>query len=120
MYNKKTGRLFEFAFAAPFIIANKNNGTINFSKNFGSIFGTLFQISDDILDEMNTFKEIGKTPGKDKKQGKRTLLSILGKDRTIDFCENLVKFFMESNKKYFLKFPELSLLLSYNIEKLKK
>ena len=33
---------------------------------------------DDFIDE-NTFKEIGKTPGKDKKQGKRTLLSIIGK-----------------------------------------
>jgi len=119
MYNKKTGRLFEFAFAAPFIIVNENNNKIKFSKKFGSIFGTIFQITDDIIDDINTFKEIGKTPGKDKKQGKRTLLSIVGKSKAINFCKQLADTFIKDNEKYFLKFPELSKLLYYNIEKLK-
>ena len=42
-----------------------------------------------IVDEINSFKEIDKTPGKDKKQGKRTLLSVLGEKKAISFCENL-------------------------------
>ena len=72
MYSKKTGKLFEFSFAAPFIIKGEANNRIKFSKSYGALFGTIFQIMDDLFDEVNSFKEIGKTPGKDKKQGKST------------------------------------------------
>ena len=119
MYNKKTGKLFEFSFAAPFILKNENTNKIKFGKNYGSVFGTIFQITDDILDEIDSFKEIGKTPGKDKKQGKRTLLSLLGKIKAIEFCEKLADQFINKNKIYFSKYPVLGDLLYYNIEKLK-
>ena len=119
MYNKKTGRLFEFSFAAPFIIKNKSIKRIQFSKNYGSVFGTIFQITDDILDEINSFKEIGKTPGKDRRQGKRTLLSILGKLKAINFCEKLAEDFIKKYQKEFLMYPILKDLLYYNIKKLK-
>ena len=119
MYNKKTGKLFEFSFAAPFIIKNEKISKIKFGKNYGSIFGTIFQITDDILDEINSFKEIGKTPGKDKKQGKRTLLSILGKIKAIEFCDELAEGFIKKNKIQFSKYPALGDLLYYNIDKLK-
>jgi farnesyl diphosphate synthase len=119
MYNKKTGKLFEFSFAAPFIIKNKTIQKIQFSKNYGSVFGTIFQITDDILDEINSFKEIGKTPGKDKKQGKRTLLSAIGKIKAINFCEELAENFINNYKKEFLRYPILKEILFYNIQKLK-
>ena len=38
-------------------------------------------------EQQNSFKEMGKTPGKDKKQGKRTLLSVLGGEKAIRFLE---------------------------------
>lgn len=119
MYNKKTGKLFEFSFAAPFIMTNEKISRIKFGKEYGSVFGTIFQITDDILDEINSFNEIGKTPGKDKKQGKRTLLSIIGKIKAIGFCEKLAEQFIKNHKRYFSKHPILKDLLYYNIEKLK-
>ena len=119
MYNKKTGKLFEFSFAAPFIVKNKNFKKIQFSKNYGSVFGIIFQITDDILDEINSFKEIGKTPGKDKKQGKRTLLSAIGKIKAINFCEELAENFINTYKKEFLRYPILKEILFYNIQKFK-
>ena len=111
--------LFEFSFAAPFIIKNEKIIKIKFGKNYGSVFGTIFQITDDILDEINSFKEIGKTPGKDKKQGKRTLLSVLGKIKAVEFCEKLVEEFEKKHKKFFYQYPILKSLLYYNIKKLK-
>jgi len=120
MYNKKTSKLFEFSFAAPFIIKNKTIKKIKFSKNYGSIFGTIFQITDDILDEINSFKEIGKTPGKDKKQGKRTLLSAIGIIKAINYCEELAENFINNYKKEFLRYPILKEILFYNIKKLKQ
>jgi len=119
MYNKKTGKLFEFSFAAPFIVKNKNFKKIQFSKNYGSVFGIIFQITDDILDEINSFKEIGKTPGKDKNQGKRTLLSVVGKIKAINFCEELAENFIDTYKKEFSRYPILKDILFYNIQKLK-
>jgi len=118
MYYKKTGRLFEFSFASPFIINKQSEKKINFSKSYGSLFGTLFQIADDFIDETNTFKEIGKTPGKDKKQGKRTLLSAIGKTRVRDYSIKIIEEFIKKYKSDFYKYPILKDLLYYNIEKL--
>ena len=118
MYNKKTGSLFEFSFAAPFIIKNEPFKRIEFSKSYGSIFGTLFQIADDFIDETNTFKEIGKTPGKDRKQGKRTLLSAIGKAGVRDYGIKIIEEFIEKYKREFFKNPILEKLLYYNLEKL--
>ena len=119
MYSKKTGKLFEFSFAAPFIIKGETNKRIKFSKNYGTLFGTVFQIMDDLFDEENSFEEIGKTPGKDKKQGKRTLLSVLGKIKAVEFCEKLAEEFEKKHKKFFYQYPILKSLLYYNIKKLK-
>ena len=118
MYSKKTGRLFEFSFASPFIINKQSEKRINFSKNFGSLFGTLFQIADDFIDETNTFKEIGKTPGKDRKQGKRTLLSAIGKAGVRDYGIKIIEEFIKKYKREFFKNPILEKLLYYNLEKL--
>ena len=119
MYNKKTGSLFEFSFAAPFIIKGESIKRIKFSKNYGSIFGRIFQIVDDLIDEVDSFKEIGKTPGKDKKQGKRTLLSVMGEKKARFYCEEIVENFIQKYKKEFLNYPILGDLLYYNINKLK-
>ena len=119
MYNKKTGKLFEFSFAAPFILKEEPLRRINFSKNYGSVFGIIFQITDDILDELNSFNEIGKTPGKDKKQGKRTLLSVLGGEKAISFCERLTNDFIKKYKSELKLNPVLEQLLNFNIKKLK-
>ena len=119
MYNKKTGSLFEFSFAAPFIIKGESIKRIKFSKNYGSIFGRIFQIVDDLIDEVDSFKEIGKTPGKDKKHGKRTLLSIIGEKKARYYCEEIIENFIQKYKKEFLNYPILGDLLYYNINKLK-
>ncbi len=120
MYNKKTSKLFEFSFSAPFILKEEPIRRINFSKNYGSVFGIIFQITDDILDEINSFKEIGKTPGKDKKQGKRTLLSALGKKKAINYCEQLTADFIKKYRSEFKDCPILEELLYFNIKKLEK
>ena len=41
-------------------------------------FGIAFQIYDDILDEISTFEDLGKTIGKDKASGKLTYVSLYG------------------------------------------
>ena len=115
MYKKKTGKLFEFSFSSPFILANETKQRINFSKEYGLLFGQIFQIIDDVLDQINSFERIGKTPGKDKKQGKSTLLNIIGKEKIIDFCNNKINKFINKNKKEFNKNKFLEDLLKFNL-----
>ena len=119
MYQKKTGRLFEFSFAAPFIIAGEPIRRINFSKKYGSLFGLIFQLIDDLIDEINSFKKIGKTPGKDQEQGKRTLLSVIGEKNVISYCKEMVDEFTNKNKNEMDKNPILLKLLEFNIMRLK-
>ena len=115
MYKKKTGKLFEFSFSSPFILANETKQRINFSKEYGLLFGQIFQIIDDVLDQINSFERIGKTPGKDKKQGKSTLLNIIGKEKIIDFCNNKINKFIIKNKKEFNQNKFLEDLLKFNL-----
>ena len=48
--------------------------------DFAQKLGLAFQIADDILDEISTFEEMGKTLGKDKASGKLTYTSLYGLD----------------------------------------
>ena len=51
-------------------------------EELGQNFGLAFQIYDDIMDEVSTFEEMGKTLGKDKESGKLTYVSLYGLDNS--------------------------------------
>ena len=99
MYSKKTGKLFEFSFSAPFILKDKSKTDIQFAKEYGMLFGLIFQVIDDLIDEIGTFKKIGKTPGKDSKQGKSTLLGLIGEKQVINLCKNKINNFANKHKR---------------------
>ena len=118
MYLNKTGKLFEFSFSAPFILANAKKSDILFAKEFGMLFGLIFQVIDDLIDEVGTFKKIGKTPGKDIKQGKSTLLGLIGQKKVIDMCKNKINNFIKKNKFILNANPMLKSLLKYGIKRI--
>ncbi len=74
----KTAVLFRLAVRCGAIIANAPDDVINEVDNFAKKFGLVFQIYDDIMDEISTFEEMGKTIGKDKNSGKLTYVSLYG------------------------------------------
>jgi len=119
MYNLKTSALFSFCCSSAFILGRKNTKEIRFAEEFGNIFGLMFQIIDDILDETKDFKFLGKTPGKDKKQGKSTLISVMGKEKAIKFCLYQITQFEYKNKKYFKQYKILNEVLSMNLKNYK-
>ena len=118
MYSRKTGKLFEFSFSAPFILKDKNKKDIQFAKDYGMLFGLIFQITDDLIDEIGTLKKIGKTPGKDFKQGKSTLLRLIGEKSVADLCKNKINFFKRKHKDKLKKFPILINLLEFGINRM--
>ena len=76
IYACKTGKLILAPIAIASILAN--NAYYSALENFGKNLGFLFQLTDDILDEVGDFESLGKTIGKDKKDGKLTCVRFYG------------------------------------------
>ena len=97
---KKTGKLFSFCCVAPAIIRKKNGKEIKFFENIGSYIGLLFQIADDLIDFKGNSKIAGKKTGKDQITGKATLISLLGYENAIKYCDKIILDINKDLKKY--------------------
>jgi len=78
IHTHKTADLFKAVLKAGAIIAEATDEQIQAMEDFGQKLGFAFQICDDILDEISTFEEMGKTLGKDKNAGKLTYTALFG------------------------------------------
>ena len=97
---KKTGKLFSFCCAAPAIIKKMNSQQVKFFENIGSNIGLLFQIADDLIDFKGDSKVAGKQTRKDQKKGKATLISLLGYENAVKYCDKIIFDINKSLKKY--------------------
>ena len=95
------------------MIKKRNSKEINFFENIGSEIGLLFQIADDLIDYRGNSLSAGKKTKKDKKQGKATLVSLLGHKNTIKFSQNLINMIKKRINKYGLKSNDLLNTLDY-------
>ena len=77
----KTSDLFKLSMRTGAIIADASDENLALITDFAEKFGLAFQICDDILDEISTFEEMGKTIGKDKQEGKLTYVSLYGLEK---------------------------------------
>ncbi len=76
VYEHKTGKLL----LAPVAVANilaRNKNYLSF-EYFGKQLGLLFQMTDDILDVVGNFDELGKSIGKDETENKLTCVKLYG------------------------------------------
>ncbi|MBV9991651.1 MAG: polyprenyl synthetase family protein [Alphaproteobacteria bacterium] len=74
----KTGQLFEFSCEAGAILGKRPDADRERLRLYAHDFGLVFQITDDLLDVTSTAEKTGKAVGKDKDQGKATLVSLMG------------------------------------------
>ena len=82
LHTYKTAALFKLALKSGAIIGNADEKDLEKMDILGQKFGMAFQITDDILDEISTFEEMGKTLGKDKKAQKQTYVTVFGLDKS--------------------------------------
>ncbi|HUR26912.1 MAG TPA: farnesyl diphosphate synthase [Planctomycetota bacterium] len=80
MQRGKTGALIAAAAEMGAIAAGATSGRREEARAFGSALGALFQVVDDILDVVGVAAELGKTPGKDARHEKPTIVAVLGLD----------------------------------------
>tara|TARA_Y100000591_G_scaffold144184_1_gene123898 strand:- start:170 stop:775 length:606 start_codon:yes stop_codon:yes gene_type:complete len=110
---KKTGKLFSFCCVAPLILKKRNQKEIKTFEDIGADIGLLFQVADDLIDYKGNSFNAGKKTGKDQKQGKATLISLLGYKNTIKYANKLILKINNKVKKYGSKSKNLSSTLDY-------
>ena len=110
---KKTGKLFSFCCSAPLIIKNKKTIEIKSFEKIGSDIGLLFQVADDLIDHKGSSKIAGKKTRKDKKQGKATLISLMGYYNAVKYAEKISFNLKKSIKKYGSKSENLKQTIDY-------
>jgi len=113
MHYLKTGKLIQVSCELAGLYCKAGEKELKVLRSFGKNFGILFQIVDDLLDELCTAEELGKSPGKDKEQGKTTAYSLWGLEGSIKKIKKLKKKIEEG----FSQFNERGELLKNIVEK---
>ena len=114
---KKTGKLFSFCCIAPAIIKNKNIKEIKSLEKIGLGIGLLFQIADDLIDHDVSSKTAGKKTKKDEKQGKATLISLLGYKNTIKYRDKMRVKIISDLRKYRKRSKDIIETLDYILKR---
>lgn len=96
----KTAVLFRLAVRMGAIAAGADDSTIEEFDTFAQKFGLAFQIYDDIMDEISSFEEMGKTLGKDKASGKLTYVSLYGLEEAKNKFNYLIRECYDIIEKY--------------------
>ena len=92
---------------------NKNKKEINKFDKIGADIGLLFQVADDLIDYKGHTITAGKKTKKDKKQGKATLISLLGHKNTVKYADKLIYKIKKKLKNYGPKAKNLLETLEY-------
>lgn len=98
IHMNKTAALFRLAIRSGAIIAESDK--LEELDDFACKFGLAFQIYDDIMDEISSFEELGKTIGKDKNSGKLTYVSLYGLEEAKNKFHSLIRQCYDIIEKY--------------------
>ncbi|MGN0806351.1 MAG: polyprenyl synthetase family protein [Candidatus Coproplasma sp.] len=89
IYDNKTAKLITAAICVPSVL--KGGKDYSRLKKLGEKIGYLFQLTDDVLDAEGSFDSLGKSVGKDEKEGKLTAVKLFGLTECrlfADMCES--------------------------------
>jgi geranylgeranyl diphosphate synthase, type II len=108
----KTAKMFACAAVMGGITGSANERQLKSLKTYGLKVGLGFQIADDILDVSATTEQLGKTSGKDARQGKVTYPAIVGLEKSKKLAERLAKEAVEAIKPFGKKAETLRQLVT--------
>ncbi len=84
MHEHKTGALIRASLTSGALLAGGGARLVRRFAEFGAEFGLLFQIVDDLLNELGSYRVLGRRRGRDRVLGKATYPSIVGVDASRD------------------------------------
>lgn len=83
----KTACMFIYPLRAAGRLCGAKDVEIDALSRYGEAFGRIFQATDDLLDVVGNSETMGKTLGKDAEQGKLTMVSMYGVNKTREFVD---------------------------------
>jgi geranylgeranyl pyrophosphate synthase len=89
IHTNKTAKMFRCAATMGGICGQARRKDLKRLREYGLKVGLGFQIADDILDVSASSRQLGKTTGKDAKQGKATYPSIVGLKKSRQLARKL-------------------------------
>jgi geranylgeranyl diphosphate synthase, type II len=91
IHTNKTAKMFCCAAVMGGVCAGADEKQLKRLREYGLKVGLGFQIADDILDVCGTSKQLGKTSGKDARQGKQTYPAVMGLEESKRLAEKIAK-----------------------------
>ena len=91
IHERKTGALISAALRMGALASGGDAELVRSLGEFGRRLGLAFQIVDDVLDEEGDAAQLGKTPGKDRAQGKMTYPAAIGVAESRRRADELVR-----------------------------
>jgi geranylgeranyl pyrophosphate synthase len=89
IHTNKTAKMFASAAVIGGICGGANEKQLKRLREYGLKTGLGFQIADDILDVCGTSEQLGKTSGKDARQGKQTYPAVVGLEKSKKLAKKL-------------------------------
>lgn len=80
IHHRKTAALIRAPLRMGAICAGAEPGQLRAVSKYADALGLAYQVFDDVLDAVGTAEDLGKTPGKDQQDDKRTYVAELGLD----------------------------------------
>lgn len=87
MVGKKTGKLYAAAASIGATLAGGNKKEVSALYDWGYHSGIAFQIQDDLIDFMGETEKTGKDRASDLREGKKTLIAIIAREKGIDLSK---------------------------------
>lgn len=100
IHTNKTARMFRCAAVMGGICGVAHESQLKYLGEYGLKLGLGFQVADDILDVCSTSEELGKTSGKDVRQGKATYPAVVGLEESRQSARKLADEAVEALKSF--------------------
>ena len=117
IHASKTGALIRMAVRSGARYGGAEGDDLNRVTAYGEKVGLAFQIADDLLDELRSTEELGKTAGKDKQQHKATYPALFGVEESRRKAGQLVQEACDALQPYGDRGARLREIASYLIER---
>lgn len=98
IHSRKTAAMLRVSARLGAVAAGASEENIRTVSDYAEYLGMGFQLFDDLLDATGTAQQLGKTPGKDRNTGKRTVITELGVEKASRLGATLTRKAVDSLK----------------------
>lgn len=113
IHRRKTGAIIAASCHVGAVVAGADNEVVEKLVEYGKYLGLAFQITDDILDTTAETKVLGKSAGKDARDGKATYVTIFGIEKSRELAKTAINNAKNALKEFGAEALMLRLLADY-------